>query len=31
LGILLCKIFGKKPTPIPSEGDGNQAGSPAST
>ena len=31
LSILLSKIFGKKATPIPSEGDGNQAESPAST
>jgi sec-independent protein translocase protein TatC len=31
LSILLSKIFGKKSTPIPSEGDGNKAESPVST
>jgi sec-independent protein translocase protein TatC len=31
LSILLSKIFGKKPTPAPSEGDGNKVESPAST
>jgi sec-independent protein translocase protein TatC len=31
LSILLSKIFGKKPTPVPSEGDGNKVESPAST
>jgi sec-independent protein translocase protein TatC len=31
LSILLSKIFGKKPTPVPSEGDGNKAESPASS
>jgi len=31
LSILFSKIFGKKPTPVPSEGDGNKVESPAST
>jgi len=31
LSILLSKIFGKKPTPVPSEGDINKVESPAST
>jgi sec-independent protein translocase protein TatC len=31
LSILLSKIFGKKPTPVPSEGDGNKLESTAST
>jgi len=31
LSILLSKIFGKKPTPVTSEGDGNKVESPAST
>jgi sec-independent protein translocase protein TatC len=31
LSILLSKIFGKKPTPVPSAGDGNKIESPAST
>src|SRR4030043_376567 len=30
LSILLSKIFGKKPTPVPSEGDGNKVESPVS-
>jgi sec-independent protein translocase protein TatC len=31
LSILLSKIFGKKSTPVPSQGDGNEVASPAST